>query len=205
MRLVVAPFRREHVARVAELHCSALPGLLSLLGRGATVAFYSGYVDSRRCVGFVDEHDDVVRGFIVGSDDPQGMRRDAMRANGSRILLSLATGVVRRPGVLRPLVDAVVGLRYGGFDSHVPELTYIAVRSDARGAGIGSALLTAFDAALRARGVNRYELSVEDDNHRAVAFYNSHGLRQTGTYRQFSTMYRRYQRELPPVPGTRAR
>jgi len=202
---VVTPFRREHVARVAALHCRALPGLLSTLGATATAAFYEGYVASPRCVAFVDEHDGLVRGFVLGSGDPEGLRRDALRANACGILRGVAASVLRRPGVLRMLAGGAAGLRAGGFDPRAPELTYIAVREDARDAGVGSALLAAFHSALRGQGVGRYELSVEADNQEAVAFYEARGLRQAGTYRQFGTTYRRYALELPPEPNAEVR
>jgi ribosomal protein S18 acetylase RimI-like enzyme len=201
--IVVAPFRRQHVARVAALHCGALPGLLSAMGPAATAAFYEGYLASPRCAAFVDEHDGIVRGFVLGSGDPEGMRRDALRANTLGILRAMAASVLRQPGVLRLLAGAA-GLR-GRFDARAPELTYIAVREDARGSGVGSALLAAFHDALRGQGVGRYELSVETDNHGAVTFYESRGLRQAGTYRQFGTTYRRYALELPPASGPETR
>jgi ribosomal protein S18 acetylase RimI-like enzyme len=187
------------------LHCEALPGLLSAMGPAATAAFYEGYVASARCVAFVDEHDGIVRGFVLGSGDPEGMRRDALRANTLGILRGMAASVLRRPLVLRLLAGGAAGLRGGGFDPRAPELTYIAVREDARGSGVGSALLAAFHDALRGQGVGRYELSVETDNHGAVTFYESRGLRQVSTYRQFGTTYRRYALELPPASGTEAR
>ncbi len=202
---MVASFRREHVARVADLHCRALVGLLSALGPAAAAAFYEGYLASPRCVAFVDEHDGVVRGFVLGSGDPEGMRRDALRANARGILCAMAASVLRRPRVVRQLLDGAVGLRGGGFDPRAPELTYIAVREDARGTGVGSALLAAFHSALRGLGVGRYELSVEADNQAAVAFYESRGLQQAGTYRQFGATYRRYALELPRAPGAEPR
>lgn len=201
---MVAPFEREHVARVAELHCRRLKGLLSAMGPRAAIAFYEGYLASPRCVAFVDEHAGVVRGFVLGSTDPERMRRDALAANPGGILLGMVAAAFRQPGILRHLADGAMGLSGSGFDPRAPELTYIAVREDARGAGVGSALLTAFNSALREKGVGRYELSVEEGNQDAVAFYEARGLRLAGTYRQFGTTYRRYALELP-APGAEAR
>lgn len=201
---MVAPFAKEHVARVAELHCRRLKGLLSAMGPRTASAFYEGYLSSDRCVAFVDEHEGVVRGFVLGSTDPEAMRRDALRANPGGILFGTLAAALRRPGLVRHLADGARGVGGSGFDPRAPELTYIAVREDSRGAGVGSALLTAFQSALRERGVGRYELSVEAANEDAVAFYESRGLRLAGTYRQFGTAYRRYATELP-APGGEAR
>jgi hypothetical protein len=83
-------------------------------------------------VAFVDEHDGVVSGFVLGSGDPEGMRRDALGANARRMLFRIVARVLRRPGVLRLLASGVAGPRGGGVDPRAPELTYIAVPEDAR-------------------------------------------------------------------------
>jgi len=196
---VVTPLRAVHIAPVADLHCRALPGLLSGLGPAVAAAFYAGYLASPHCVAFADERQGVLRGFVLGSGDPARMRRDALRANIRGILSRMIAALLRRPGAIRLLLGGVAGPRGGGFDPRSPELTYIAVREDARGAGVGGALLEAFHSALRARGVRRYELSVETDNREAVAFYERRGLREVGAYRQFGRGYRRYALELPPA------
>jgi len=203
--MTVTPFQSGHVERVADLHCRTLGGLLTALGPKSAAAFYSGYVASPACIAYVEEQGGVLRGFVLGSGDPERMRKDALRANRGSIGWAVAARVLRQPSLLRLVLDGARGLRpdeAGGFDPRAPELTYIAVREDARGAGVGSALLDAFHAALRAQGFEEYELSVEADNAQAVAFYESRGLRQTGTYRQFGTTYRRYVREI--AWGTRS-
>ncbi len=194
--IVVAPLRIAHVAAVAELHCRALGGLLAALGPRAARAFYRGYVESPRCVAFVAEERGVLRGFVLGSWDPGALRRDALRARGVRMLGAVLASVLRRPSLLRDLLDGRASLHDGRLDPRAPELTYVAVRAEARGAGVGSALLAAFGDALRARQISRYELSVEADNAAAVAFYRSNGLVQIGTYRQFGKAYGRYAMQL---------
>src|SRR5262249_30311840 len=109
--IVVAPFRREHIARVADLHCQTLPGLLAVLGPAGAAAFYAGYLASPRCTAFVEEIDGVLRGFVLGSADPEGMRRDALRANGCGILGGVLARVLRRPGTLRQLAGSAGSLR----------------------------------------------------------------------------------------------
>lgn len=195
---MVERFRPEHAAQVAALHCSALPGLLSALGPWTATVFYRGALTSPRCLAFVDEHQGAVRGFVFGSSEPEELRRDILRARPLRILLGSAASVLRKPSVLRLFASGVTG---GSFDPRAPELTYLAVREEARGAGVGRALLAAFAEDLRARGVARYELSVEGDNRAAVDFYQAQGLRETGTYRQFDKLYRRLALEMVPAKG----
>ena len=195
---MVVPFRKEHVERVAHLHCRALPGLLTALGPAAAAAFYEGYLSSPRCVAFVDEHEGTVRGFALGSPDPEEMRRDGLRARAPVILCAILASALRRPSVLRHLAHGWVRFATAASTPGRPADVHRGW-DDARGAGIGSALLRAFQGALRRQGVTRYELSVEANSREAVAFYEARGLRELSTYRQFGTAYRRYALELPPV------
>jgi ribosomal protein S18 acetylase RimI-like enzyme len=193
MRATLTPIRREHVAAVAALHHQALGGLISLLGPTAIASLYRGYLASPRCTGLVAEIEGVVRGFVLGSVDPDGLRRDALRAN----LTGIAWGVLRRPRLARHVLEDIRGGDANAFDPCTPELTYLAVTGDARGTGVGSDLMRAFDAALRRLGVARYELSVEASNQPALRFYEARGLRRLSSYRRFDTTYYRYALDIP--------
>jgi len=76
----------------------------------------------------------------------------------------------------RTFGDAVHG--YGYVDASVPELT-VAVRREARGRGVGSALLAALVERARADGVPALSLSVENGNP-ASRFYERAGFRHVG-------------------------
>lgn len=65
---------------------------------------------------------------------------------------------------------------YGFVGPEIPELT-IGVRRDARGRGIGRALLRAIAAEARAAGLTTLSLSVEHANRAACGLYRSEGWR----------------------------
>jgi ribosomal protein S18 acetylase RimI-like enzyme len=93
-------------------------------------------------------------------------------------------------------VLSLVGTGSDAFDPRTPELTYLAVAERARRGGVGARLFAAFADAARARGAQAFELSVEDDNRRAVTFYEARGMRVVRSYRQFGRAYRRYRLDL---------
>ncbi|MCC6805848.1 MAG: GNAT family N-acetyltransferase [Deltaproteobacteria bacterium] len=128
----------------------------------------------------------------MGSDEPEAMRSQALRARRWRIFSRLGFAALRRPSLVPLIVGGATGLRASAFDTRAPELTYIAVRSGQGRSGIGSQLVRAFEQALAARGARRYELSVETANSAAIGFYERHGMVQIGQYRQFGADYRRY-------------
>lgn len=77
------------------------------------------------------------------------------------------------------LGTAVVFFRKG---SRVARLYSIASKPEARGKGIGTALLDAVEAAARQRRCRAVRLEVRDDNASAVRLYERHGYRHIGHY-----------------------
>jgi len=189
---LIVPLAREHAREVAALHVAALTGLVTELGPAAARAFYAGCAGAPAARGFVDLEGGVLRGFVLGSVDPGALRRDVLRRNPAGSLLGIAAGIARRPGAALHLMRSVRAPDGGSYDARSPELTYLAVAAAARGAGMGRALVTAFTASLREAGVRSYELSVDDGNAGAAAFYEKLGFVSTGTYREFGIEHRRY-------------
>ncbi len=196
---MIVPLALEHVEAVAGLHGAALTGLLKDLGPSATRAFYAGAVKSGAATGFVFLDGGAVRGFVFGSRRPDGLKGAAARANPLGLLAGTALGIARRPSCLASLARSFRGPDEGGYDARAAELTYLAVSADARKGGIGRGLVDAFSGALRAAGVPAYELSVDEANAGAAAFYESLGFAEVDRYREFGTVHRRYRLTLSPV------
>lgn len=81
-----------------------------------------------------------------------------------------------------PVGYAVVLIRPGDDDTwpvgaHLAELLSLAVSPEARGHGLGTALMDAVDAELERRGVHDLEVAVMAGNDRARRFYERRGLR----------------------------
>lgn len=81
--------------------------------------------------------------------------------------------VARRGGV--PVGSVMVG-----HDGHRGWLYYLAVRSDAQGQGMGTALFDAAEQWLCARAVPKLQLMVRADNQAAMAFYRRIGQEDQG-------------------------
>jgi ribosomal protein S18 acetylase RimI-like enzyme len=94
------------------------------------------------------------------------------------------------------LGTAVVFFRKG---SHVARLYSIASKPDARGKGVGAALLDAVEAAARQRRCHAVRLEVRDDNAGAVRLYERHGYHHIGHYPHYyqdGTNAWRYEKSL---------
>lgn len=97
----------------------------------------------------------------------------------------LAEEVDRGDAVLLVAVESneVVGFAQSYVASQretVGDVDWLHVLPTRRGEGIGTELLTAVEAALRDRGVDRVEARVLEANDEGVAFYEDHGFEQAG-------------------------
>lgn len=82
----------------------------------------------------------------------------------------------------RLLGSAVLFFRKG---SALARLYSLATAPEARGQGVGSALLAAADAAARRRGCRALKLEVRTDNDAAIRLYERHGFRRAGRYAHY--------------------
>lgn len=96
----------------------------------------------------------------------------------------------------RFLGTAVVFFRKG---SRVARLYSIASKPEARGKGVGTALLEAVEAAARQRRCESVRLEVRDDNAGAIRLYERHGYRHIGHYPHYyedGSHARRFEKRL---------
>jgi ribosomal protein S18 acetylase RimI-like enzyme len=116
---------------------------------------------------------------VLADDDLSWQRRrDGYRAlltSGDAFVLLATAGEA-------PAGYAVVTIRPGDDDTwpvgaHMAELISLAVAPEARGQGLGTALMDAVDAELERRGVPDLEVAVMAGNDRAQRFYERRGLR----------------------------
>lgn len=126
--------------------------------------------------GFVAERDGRLLGYIIGTQSWKTYRRAFMT-----VLAGVLWRVIRRryacplgalPFLLRQVRFAPPHAPEGAFPAHL----HLNLVEDARGLGLGSALLRAYLELLRARGVPGVQLSTTLENRAAVALYRRFGL-----------------------------
>ena len=198
---MVTALATTHVPEVARLHRDALTGLLADLGGPAIQTFYLGAIPSVVAVGLVALDGTSVRGFVFGSTSPPTLRHDVVVNHRVAMVLSLGTGILRRPQLIASVLRSLWPPSNPGYNPDAPELTYLAVAQSARRARLGEQLVTAFGDSLRHKGVTAYELSVDTDNQSAIGFYEQLGFRQVGTYDEHGRGHHRYRLDLAP-PAT---
>ena len=119
-----------------------------------------------------EDEDDVVDlwracGLVVSYNEPGSDFRMARGGPASDVL-------VGRDGS-----GAVVGSVMVGHDGHRGWLYYVAAAPEARGTGIGRAMVAAAEEWLRGRGIAKAQLMVRETNTKVVSFYESLGFEVT--------------------------
>lgn len=201
----IAPAEAEHFAGMAEAHLAAFPGeFLTLLGPAFLRAFY-GYF-SRRPDGIslvaLDEAGRLI-GLVTGG--APALRSKFLRRHLARFLATAFVKSFVHDRVRRRMAEHFVGgLKAIGRKlrlvppSAAPappddppgtwsNLLSICTAPEARGRGVGKALLEAYRAESARRGYKTMRLSVHNDNPSAIALYQKCGWRavlttQRGTY-----------------------
>lgn len=158
----------------ATMHASEIgEGFLPSLGRPFLARLYRRIVRAPRSFLLVADDDGRAVGFVAGSEDVGALYRAFLLHDGA------AAALRALPRIVRSARRVVETLRYPAGDADLPaaELLAIAVAPDARGRGIGHALVDAFTAELRRRHVEAARVVVAADNDGAVRVYQACGFK----------------------------
>lgn len=185
----------EGVQRLAALHRSVMPTLLSDLGLPVVLRYYQVAQSDGSVIGpCAVSPSGEIPGWALGSPHPDRIN-SFLRTPLPWFLSQMLRLACTRPLVLWQLVSSVLNS-----SSHLEvqpgaiELTYIGVALHQRSRGLGKVLLDAFIEASRSNGYHSVLLSVETENRPAVALYEKAGFKTIKTYSE--GRYRRHRMEL---------
>lgn len=204
MSAEVLDMRSEHVRQVVDVHMRAFPGFfLTTLGPAFLRTYYRAAANAAGAIALVAVEDGRVAGFAVGNRHPAGFYRRLLRRRWPGFALAAVPGVLRSPSAVPRVLRAVRYPSTRGGDAGAAGLFSIAVVPSSRGAGVGGALLAAFEREARAKGALRVVLETDADrNDVANAFYRSAGFSVVREFEQ--TQGRRmleYVKELDSTGG----
>lgn len=200
----------------ARLHAEALPhGFFASLGERYLRAYYLSFLSSPHSCALMADLDGVPLGFVVGLLDPEAHRSFTIRRHGARLALQGGRALALHPrlGVdflstrlgrytkgivrtLRPRFSRPSGDQHPRVTGRLGVLSHIAVVPDARGEGVGEALVAAFVQRARGAGVRRLQLLTLADGHGATSFYDRLGWRRLETLLDAGQYYVKYELEL---------
>ena len=178
----VQPLTKRHARAVAELHRDGIrTGFLSSLGPMFLRQLYAAIPSCPGGFGDVwQEPDGSVLGFIACAESTGKLYKQALLRRGVLMSLPLIRFLVR-PSVIRKIWQT---LRYPGeVGPELPaaEVLSIVVSPDARGKGVGKALMQAATEEFARRGIRRIKVAVWAQNAPANAFYRKCGFELAAT------------------------
>lgn len=176
--VTVEPLRAAQVASLIPAHASAFEGSMHVaLGEGYVAAMLRWYATAPDAIALVAlRTDGRPVGSVFGTDD------EGLRTASRALRLPAIRGIVMHPGLLaRSDVRAGIWHRLRGrsrgspSDPRLVHLVGISVAPSARRAGVGRALLAAFEREAARRGARELHLSVYPGNRAAIDLYLSAG------------------------------
>ena len=168
----VRPLSKSHAAAAARLHQEGIDtGFLSSLGKPFLKQLYSAIPSCPTGFGFAwQESNDEVLGFIACAESTGRLYKQALLRRGVLMALPLLRFMLR-PSVIKRMIHT---LRYPsnvGEELPAAEVLSIAVSAEARGKGIGNALMAAALREFASRGIDRLRVAVGAENKSANRFY----------------------------------
>lgn len=165
-------------ASMAALHASCIAeGFLVALGPRFLQLLYKRVVSSSGSFAFVVDGPTGAIGFVACTTDTRALYREFLRRDG------LFAGAAAFPRVVRSPWRVWETWRYGARSDHGgsgSELLALAVAPEARGRGLGCALVAAAVDEFRRRGVESARVVTATGNDAALRCYEVAGFRRAG-------------------------
>jgi ribosomal protein S18 acetylase RimI-like enzyme len=196
----------HHLTGVVEVHLRAFPTFfLTCLGSRFLREFYGSFVSNPQGVGFVaEEQTGTVLGVVVGPLEPDNHFRRLLQRRWWAFATASLGAVVTKPTVVPRLLRAACyrGTPPAGAPRSL--LSSIAVTPEARGLGIGAALVQAWTREAQALGSGGCYLTTDAENNDVVnSFYRNLGWALDETYaRPEGRKMNRYVLDFAPRLGS---
>jgi len=182
----LVPMMPRHLRQVVDVHMRGFPNFfLTFLGPVFVREVYRSFLTDPAGSGFVAEDTGTgkVLGVVVGALTPAGYFKRLLKRRWWMFCLASTSAILKRPTVVRRLFRA---LFYRGDSPPGPQrslLVSIVVAPEARGSGVGRALMEAWLADVRQQGSPGCFLATDaHDNETVNRFYQKAGWKLESTY-----------------------
>lgn len=192
--LRVAPLTGAALEFAVAQHLEHFPhGFFAKLGPGFLREYYRCFLASDGAVALLAVRGNEPVGYLAGTVDPAGHRRELLRQHGRTLAWLATVAMLLHPGLgvhfLRTRARRYLRRLLSHSSAPPPEgggrtavLSHVAVTSEARSAGVGSALIAEFEARVAAAGVGRITLVTAAGADGAGEFYLNRGWERTGEH-----------------------
>jgi ribosomal protein S18 acetylase RimI-like enzyme len=172
------------VIRVVELHRLGFSGFfLTFLGAAFLRELYRATLADPSGVGIVAEHHGIICGFVSGTFQPVDFYSRLLRKRWWRFAIAALFPFIKKPSIIFRLLRAFSKPGEAMNKLGCGTLMSLAVMPDAKGQGLGEALVCAFLKESSLRGLKCVDLTTDRDNNEQVnIFYQKMGFVRNRTY-----------------------
>lgn len=192
----VVPLTGADLEFAVAQHLEHFPhGFFARLGGGFLREYYRCFLSSDGAVALLAVCDDEPVGYLAGTVDPAGHRRELLRRHGRTLAWRATVAMLLRPGLgvhfvrtrarrylRRLLLSSAPAAEPPAGGARTAVLSHVAVTPEARSHGVGSALIAEFEARVAAAGVGRITLVTAAGPAGAGDFYLRQGWRIMGEH-----------------------
>lgn len=174
----VVPMTKKHASAAAELHRTGIDtGFLSSLGHGFLTQLYKAIPSCPSGFGFTwKEPSGEVLGFITCAESTGAVYKQSLIRRGALMAIPIIRFLIR-PSVIRRIIHTLRYPSQVGDELPQAEILSIAVSANARGKGVGKALMTAAFEEFKRRGIKSAKVAVAASNETANKFYEKCGFK----------------------------
>lgn len=182
--LVLSAMSASDLAQVVEAHLESFPGFfLTFLGAEFLGLLYESMRTDPEGLVLVASSGQGVEGFVAGVTQQSGFYRRLINQKKWAFGIASIKALLKRPSIAPRLIRALKRPAEASSSSAAACLMSIAVRSNARGKGIGKRLVEAFCSEMANRGVSSICLTTDrDDNDETNQFYQKLKFRLSRTF-----------------------
>jgi len=167
------------VKRLAEIHSTELSkDFLPSLGKKFLELLYSNLIQSKDVYVWVVVKNNSIQGFIVGSKDFNSLFKKIIFRNFTKFAFLILPKLVKKIFMIKDIFDTFFYTKKMG-DRISAELVVIAVSKKFHRKGLGRKLVFALEKEFVKNHINKYKVSVNDNNKVANSFYISFGFRKS--------------------------
>jgi len=163
------------------MHRETQPGtLLSDLGQGFLTIFYEDLASASGSLGVAAEDGGRLIGYTTAVLSTGGLFTGLLKRQGIRVIWAVIGAVLRRPGLVPKIIQAILYPSQEGAGPNEPEWLTLAVLPEYRRHGLASQMFGQIKATCRARGYRRINAVVDNANIPSTKMVLSLGFQPRG-------------------------
>jgi ribosomal protein S18 acetylase RimI-like enzyme len=183
--------------KLVRIHYSELNSdFLPSLGINFLRLLYSDLLALSGVYVVVYEDGGYVKGFIVGSKNFERDFNEIIKKGFIKYFLSILPQILKRPLMLKNLVETLFYPKKEGLELPVSELVVIAVSGKSHRKGIGRKLVLELEKKLSKENVKKYKVSANKNNYVANQFYKSLGFKKHSDFFLYGKIVNLYLKKI---------